>query len=208
MIDFGKTVPIPDGRVIDHRTPYERGNHEDGYLTGLDSLIEAWETLEMTPSSRNSPLRSDDDDRCSLSSSQARSDDSGSRFPSFTSVGVGGHTSSIQEGTSSTSIFEEEDDSAAPAKGKQRRSKPPKSGPARWPGKRRSSQLGAGRSSLSASAAAANEFTANESTLKETSVSDYIPEESSGCGQRRNGKFFVAPKETAVTKTRHLEKRI
>lgn len=39
MIDFGKTTPIPDGVTIDHSSEWERGNHEDGYLTGVASLI-------------------------------------------------------------------------------------------------------------------------------------------------------------------------
>ncbi|EDO46853.1 predicted protein, partial [Nematostella vectensis] len=42
MIDFGKTVPVADGRVLDHRTPWQEGNHEDGYLWGLDKMIDIW----------------------------------------------------------------------------------------------------------------------------------------------------------------------
>ncbi|XP_066540578.1 inositol-trisphosphate 3-kinase Cb [Hoplias malabaricus] len=40
MIDFGKTVPLPPDQTLDHRTPYVEGNREDGYLWGLDNLIE------------------------------------------------------------------------------------------------------------------------------------------------------------------------
>ncbi|XP_029111234.1 inositol-trisphosphate 3-kinase A-like isoform X2 [Scleropages formosus] len=40
MIDFGKTVPLPPPLVLDHRTPWVEGNREDGYLWGLDNLIE------------------------------------------------------------------------------------------------------------------------------------------------------------------------
>lgn len=40
MIDFGKTVPLPDPQTLDHRTPWVEGNREDGYLWGLDNLID------------------------------------------------------------------------------------------------------------------------------------------------------------------------
>ncbi|XP_052439051.1 inositol-trisphosphate 3-kinase A isoform X1 [Carassius gibelio] len=40
MIDFGKTVPLPPPQTLDHRTPWAEGNREDGYLWGLDNLIE------------------------------------------------------------------------------------------------------------------------------------------------------------------------
>ena len=38
LIDFAKTVQSPVGH-LSHRTPWRMGNHEDGYLTGLDNLI-------------------------------------------------------------------------------------------------------------------------------------------------------------------------
>lgn len=38
MIDFAKSVPVKDQK-ISHREKWILGNHEDGYLTGLDNLI-------------------------------------------------------------------------------------------------------------------------------------------------------------------------
>ncbi|KAM3853870.1 inositol-trisphosphate 3-kinase B isoform 2-T2 [Vipera latastei] len=40
MIDFGKTIPLPEGQVLQHNVPWLEGNREDGYLWGLDNLIE------------------------------------------------------------------------------------------------------------------------------------------------------------------------
>ncbi|XP_014052364.1 inositol-trisphosphate 3-kinase C isoform X1 [Salmo salar] len=40
MIDFGRTVPLPPPLTLDHRTPWIEGNREDGYLWGLDNLID------------------------------------------------------------------------------------------------------------------------------------------------------------------------
>ncbi|XP_043119996.1 inositol-trisphosphate 3-kinase Cb [Puntigrus tetrazona] len=42
MIDFGKTVPLPPPQTLDHRTPWAEGNREDGYLWGLDNLIQIY----------------------------------------------------------------------------------------------------------------------------------------------------------------------
>lgn len=45
MIDFAKTVPVPEDVNIDHNTAWKVGNHEDGYLIGLNNLISIFESL-------------------------------------------------------------------------------------------------------------------------------------------------------------------
>lgn len=40
MIDFAKTAALPPHLTLDHRTPWVEGNREDGYLWGLDNLID------------------------------------------------------------------------------------------------------------------------------------------------------------------------
>ena len=37
MIDFAKTLRV-EGRNLTHRMPWVVGNHEDGYLNGVDHL--------------------------------------------------------------------------------------------------------------------------------------------------------------------------
>ena len=44
VLDFGLTVPSPCGPVR-HDVPWERGNHEDGYLIGLSNLQRLFATL-------------------------------------------------------------------------------------------------------------------------------------------------------------------
>lgn len=45
LIDFGKTVPTPENLNIDHKSPWEVGNHEDGYLIGIKNLIDIYTEL-------------------------------------------------------------------------------------------------------------------------------------------------------------------
>lgn len=50
IIDFAKTLPVPDGGVVDHRREWVQGNHEEGFLTGLDSLISILEEVDLSSS--------------------------------------------------------------------------------------------------------------------------------------------------------------
>ncbi|KAK3593427.1 hypothetical protein CHS0354_020186 [Potamilus streckersoni] len=45
MIDFGKTVPLSENMTVDHRSKWKEGNHEDGYLCGIDNLISLFEKM-------------------------------------------------------------------------------------------------------------------------------------------------------------------
>jgi len=39
IIDLTHCKKLEEGETITHRLPYERGNHEEGFLTGLDNLL-------------------------------------------------------------------------------------------------------------------------------------------------------------------------
>jgi len=45
LIDFAKTMPLPPGVTVNHASPWEPGNHEDGIFTGLDNMIACWELV-------------------------------------------------------------------------------------------------------------------------------------------------------------------
>lgn len=50
LIDFAKTVALPENAAIDHNSKWIVGNHEDGYLIGLNNLISIFVTmLEQQP---------------------------------------------------------------------------------------------------------------------------------------------------------------
>lgn len=45
LIDFGKTTPLSDGQNLDHYRSWEEGNREDGFLWGLDNLLQTFSSL-------------------------------------------------------------------------------------------------------------------------------------------------------------------
>ncbi|XP_031768183.2 inositol-trisphosphate 3-kinase homolog isoform X1 [Galleria mellonella] len=50
LIDFAKTRRVPEGTQVDHRSPWKQGNHEEGFLFGLDRLINTIETAKLPQS--------------------------------------------------------------------------------------------------------------------------------------------------------------
>ncbi|KAK6645068.1 hypothetical protein RUM43_001344 [Polyplax serrata] len=46
LIDFAKTLMLPDQTFIDHKSQWEVGNHEDGYLIGINNLIQIFGELD------------------------------------------------------------------------------------------------------------------------------------------------------------------
>ncbi|XP_059224106.1 uncharacterized protein LOC106087095 isoform X2 [Stomoxys calcitrans] len=47
LIDFAKTVHLPENHFINHSSTWKVGNHEDGYLIGINNLIDIYSELEM-----------------------------------------------------------------------------------------------------------------------------------------------------------------
>ncbi|ESO06600.1 hypothetical protein HELRODRAFT_160789 [Helobdella robusta] len=59
MIDFAKTTLAPNNKKLTHRSAWEFGNFEDGYLFGLDSLIQTLADISVELTVPSSPVRND-----------------------------------------------------------------------------------------------------------------------------------------------------
>ncbi|CAL8295949.1 unnamed protein product [Arctogadus glacialis] len=49
LIDFGKTSALPEGQMLSHAVPWQEGNREDGYLWGLENLVQVLEAVDCGP---------------------------------------------------------------------------------------------------------------------------------------------------------------
>ena len=59
MIDFAKTGTLPGEIKITHKKTWEVGNHEDGYLIGLNNIIDIFCSIARETDEFN---KSDDED--------------------------------------------------------------------------------------------------------------------------------------------------
>lgn len=49
LIDFAKTYKVPNGQKLTHRSPWKEGNHEEGFLLGIDNLISTIKEVNSFP---------------------------------------------------------------------------------------------------------------------------------------------------------------
>lgn len=66
LIDFAKTIQLPANTEITHSNKWSVGNHEDGYLIGINNLIGIFEEIlnepqheSLTPSSSDEKISGD-----------------------------------------------------------------------------------------------------------------------------------------------------
>lgn len=58
LIDFAKTVSLPSGINITHMNEWIVGNHEDGYLIGINNLIQIFEEIMVMNETKSEQIAS------------------------------------------------------------------------------------------------------------------------------------------------------
>lgn len=107
LIDFGKTVLLPDNLRINHQSPWEVGNHEDGYLIGINNLISIFNDVVIS-------LKDvDDDDKEGLICNSLRSTSIMSNFEQSSSSNSTSSSSSFKPETTTNTNSEHENLEAA-----------------------------------------------------------------------------------------------
>nr|CAD2204583.1 unnamed protein product [Meloidogyne enterolobii] len=66
LIDFAKCHRIEGGGKLTHRRPWDLGNHEDGYLIGLDNLMELLEGNEEEEEEERNDENNNNEERINL----------------------------------------------------------------------------------------------------------------------------------------------
>merc|ERR1712217_21212 len=46
LVDFSRLSQVPEGITLNHRSPWQLGNHEDGLFIGLDNMIRCFEEVQ------------------------------------------------------------------------------------------------------------------------------------------------------------------
>lgn len=72
LIDFAKTIVLPEDIKTDHNSKWKVGNHEDGYMIGVDNLIKIFMAmLEIQPVTIIPPLTLQDPPEVTVQERQA-----------------------------------------------------------------------------------------------------------------------------------------